>query len=419
MEKRKILILGGANVHCKLVRAAKELGLYTIVTDYLPDSPAKKMADKSYMYDIMDIDGIVAMCREEGVSAVLSTHLDPCQRPYQQICQRLGLPCFGTQDQVFRMTDKHAFKRMCAENNVDTIPEYSLEEIQNDTASYPVFIKPVDSRGSRGQSVCYCKEEALTAVELAKSESTNGDILIEKYMADAEEVQITYFFMDGQAHLIRTTDSYRGTEAEGLEKVVLCAVSPSKHTEEYLQGAHHKVVEMFRKLGLENGPAFMQGFYDNGKFRFFDPGLRFPGVDYEEIYRKVYDIDLPKMMVEFSVNGSIRNGTLPENSAMLSNKQACVLFPTMSAGTIAEIRGVESLCADTRVVSFLQRHDVGDTVEWTYNVNQRFAEIDILCENGESLHDTITWALQTIEVLDIDGNGMLMQKRCTLPRDEA
>ena len=54
------------------------------------------------------------------------------------------------------MTDKHAFKKMCIENGVGTIKEY--QENDHDI-EFPVFVKPVDSRGSRGQSVCYSYEE--------------------------------------------------------------------------------------------------------------------------------------------------------------------------------------------------------------------------------------------------------------------
>ncbi|MGM9779306.1 MAG: hypothetical protein ACI3ZD_13420, partial [Prevotella sp.] len=55
---KKILILAGAGVHCKDVRAAKELGAYTIVTDYLDPhlSPAKTIADEYWMLNIMDVD---------------------------------------------------------------------------------------------------------------------------------------------------------------------------------------------------------------------------------------------------------------------------------------------------------------------------------------------------------------------------
>ena len=79
---KKILILGGAQVHCKLVEAAHELGLYVIVTDYLRevDAPAKLIADKSYQIDINNVEQIVQLCKFEEVDAVITSHLDPCQK---------------------------------------------------------------------------------------------------------------------------------------------------------------------------------------------------------------------------------------------------------------------------------------------------------------------------------------------------
>lgn len=409
MKGKRILILGGASVHCKLVRAAKEMGLYTIVTDYLENSPAKLIADKSYMYDVNDVDGIVEMCRKESVEAVISTHLDPCQRPYQKICARLGLPCFGTEEQFFKLTDKHAFKRMCQENGVDVIREYSKEEVHSDAVDYPVFVKPVDSRGSRGQSVCYTKDQTLKAIDFAVSESSNGDILIEKYMAAAHEVQITYFLVDGEAYLVRTVDSYRGTEEEGLEKVVLCSVSPSKYTDEYLASAHEKVVDMIRNLGIKDGPVFMQGFYDEGKFRFFDPGLRFPGVDYEEIYRKVYGIDLLKCAISYALTGKIQAESLPIDGAKIKGQSAAVLFPAITEGKIASIDGVAELQEDECVISFLQRHFEGERIGWTRDVNQRLAEVDVLCENLGALKEMIQKVWNLLNVRSDDGKEMLIQ----------
>lgn len=408
MKQRKLLILGGASVHVKVVEAAKRMGLYTIVTDYLPDSPAKQIADQSYMFNIYDVDEIVQMCRQEGVSGVISTHLDPCQRPYQEICERLGLPCFGDSRQVFAMTDKHAFKKMCMESGVDVIEEYTEADILADSVPYPIFIKPVDSRGSRGQSVCYDKETALEAVQFAKQESSNGDILIEKYMAGAEEVQITYFFVNGEAYLVRTVDSYRGPERLQLEKVVICALSPSTHTDEYLENAHKNVVAMLKKLGIRNGPAFMQGFYDQGKFRFFDPGLRFPGVDYEQIFRKVFGIDLVELAIEFAMNGEIKAESFPKNSMNLLGNRAAVLFPVIDAGTIAGIDGVDILTKDPRVISYLHRHTVGDTLPWSADVNQRLSEIDILCDDEAALGQTIHWIWETLDIRDTEGKQMLL-----------
>lgn len=143
------------------------MGVYTIVTDYLIDSPAKKVADESWMLNIKDVDQIVERCKQDQVNGVICGYIDPCQRPYQQICEALDLPCYGTKDQFFYMTDKHAFKKMCVENSVDVIPEYTEEEALSGRADFPLFVKPVDSRGSRGQSVCYTIEQLENAISFS------------------------------------------------------------------------------------------------------------------------------------------------------------------------------------------------------------------------------------------------------------
>lgn len=383
------------------------MGCETIVTDYLANSPAKQIADKALMYSITDVDSIVQECKQLQVNGVLSTHLDPGQRPYQAICDRLGLPCYGTKEQFYQMTDKQAFKKLCERYDVGTITDYTISDVDNNHIEYPVFVKPVDSRGSRGQAVCSNREETLKAIQVARKESSNGECIVEKYMANAPEVQITYFFVDGEAYLIRTADSYRGTEEEGLEKVVVCSISPSQYDEEYVRTTHPKVVSMLKGLGLKNGPAFMQGFYDNGTFRFFDPGLRFPGVEYEKIYQSEYQINFMKLMVEYSLRNSFSIDRLPSDLHCLNGKRAAILFPTASPGKIAAVSGVEEIEAMPEVISYSQRHTIGGVVEWTFDVNQRVAEIVVLADNTQKLQEAIRKIQQKYQVIDEHGNDIV------------
>lgn len=408
---KKVLILGSASVHVKLIRAAQEMGVYTITTDNVAfeDSPGKQVADEYWNLNIYDVEGIVEKAKAARVDGVISGWLDPCQRPYFQICKELGLPCYGTEEQFYKMTDKHAFKKMCEENGVDTIPEFSVDDIHKGKVEFPVFVKPVDSRGSRGQSVCYTTEQLLSAIEFAKSESSNGDILIEKYMKDAHEFQVTYFFIDGEAYLIRTVDSYCGSEENHLEKVVSCAISPSRYTQLYLDNAHENVIKMFKRMGFKNGPIFMQGFEDNGKFRFFDPGLRFPGVDYEMIYKRVHQIDIMDAMVQIAMTGSCKDFILPDDGVWIKGNRAAVLFPTVVSGEVSEVQGIDKLREMKSVVSFMPRCKKGDIIPWAYNVNQRSAEIDIVADNSELLRTEIKTVQQTFRVYDSDNKDMAFE----------
>ena len=193
---KKLLILGGAFQHEKLVVEAQKMGIYTIVTDNLPvdKSPCKQIADEHWQINIYDVDEIVKKCADENVDGVISAWLDPCQRPYAEICERLDVPAYCKSEQVIKMTDKIAFKKMCKTYGVDVIPDYSLDDVTNHKIEFPVFVKPVDSRGSRGQTVCRSYDELDEAIKTAKSESSNGEVLIEKYMEKVNEFHVTYFF---------------------------------------------------------------------------------------------------------------------------------------------------------------------------------------------------------------------------------
>ncbi|RGH48445.1 ATP-grasp domain-containing protein [Coprobacillus sp. AM37-9BH] len=408
---KKLLVLGGAFVHVKLIKSAQELGAYVIVTDNVPfeNSPGKKIADEYWDLNIFDVDGIIEKSKLEGINGVISCWLDPCQRVYQKICEKLSLPCYGNEQQFFKMTDKQAFKEMCKENNVDVIIEYTEDDVKNHTIVFPVFVKPVDSRGSRGQKVCFTYDELEEGIVEAKKESSNGNVIIEKYIDSGHEFQVTYFYVDGEPYLVRTTDSYTGSESNHLEKVVACAVSPSKYTDIYLKTAHEKVINMFSKLGVKNGPIFMQGFYDEGIFRFFDPGLRFPGVDYELTYEQVFGISIPQLMVEFAFEGKISINELPRDGMNLRGNYSGILFPTLVAGKITNMDSVNDVRKHDSVISCWPRVDVGETIGWDYNVNQRFGEIDILAKDKYELCNEIQNVQNKLRILDENGNDMTFE----------
>lgn len=408
---KKILVLGSASVHVKLIKAAQEMGIYTITTDNVPyeDSPGKKIADEFWNLNIYDVQEIVEKAREEHIDGVICGWLDPCQRPYFQICHELGLPCYGDEKQFFKMTDKHAFKKMCEENNVDTIDEFTEEDIAEDKVEFPVFVKPVDSRGSRGQAVCYTMKELLSAIEVAKKESSNGDILIEKYIKGSQEFHVTYFFVDGEPYLLRTSDNYCGSEEMHMEKVVSCAVMPSRFTDQYIKKAHPNVIKMFKNLGIKNGPIFMQGFEDNGVFRFFDPGLRFPGVDYELVFKKVFNVDLMKAMVQIALTGKT-DVVIPQNAAFIKGCRASVLYLTIRACTISHLDGEEEVNRNEHVISYLPRCKEGKKIDWAYNVNQRLGEADLLCTDTEELINTINFVNSTLTATDENGEDAIFAR---------
>ena len=407
-EMNKVLILGGANQHVKLVEAAHRLGYYAIVADYLTDSPAKNIADHSVLIDVKDIDSLERLCIDEKIDGIVAGFLDSCQIPYALLCERLGLPCFGTIDQFYKLTNKVAFKEMCAKYGVGIIETYNEEDITASFVDYPLFVKPTDSRGSRGQSVCHNYDDVLPAIEFAKAESSDGKCIIEKYLGECDEVQMTIFMVDGIPHLERTVDSYRGSVTLSLEKVVNCSISPSKHTADFISNSYPQIIDMIHGLGIKNGPVFMQGFVQNRQFYFFDPGLRFPGVEYERIFSTVFNLSLEEWMVFYSVYGHFPTSELfPDDAYNLAGKKAAVLFPVLLPGVIKEIYGESDYASLPTTISYTTRYCEGDNVPAVYNVNQRYAEIDMLAEDINGICALIKKFQEDVIIIDQQNKRML------------
>lgn len=408
LKGKKLLILAGAAVHCKVVEAAKELGVYTVVTDYLETSPAKEIADEKWMLNIVDVDAIVEKCRQENIDGVLNFCIDPAQRPYQQICEKLNLPCYGTAQQFHFMTDKPSFKAFCQKNGIDTIPSYTVDDIADNKCEYPVFIKPTDSRGSRGQAVCYTKEEALSAVELATKESSDGGVVIEKFMYGKQDFSMTYFVCNGTPYLIRTCDRYLGSVEDKLNKQCVCCVAPSKFSRLYVQNVHEKAVGFIKALGIQNGPIFMQGFVDGETVRFYDPGLRFPGGEYEKLLKEATGINLMSSLVEFALTGKITVPDGIDNDLYLLNGHYTIQLPVTSRpGKIAVFDGLDEISQNEKVTTAFKRYDVGETVPETGDVRQRICEVALVIEKEDSVRENIEWVLSKLTVSDEYGNNML------------
>lgn len=407
---KKLLILAGVNIHNKVVETAKEMGIYTIVTDYLEHSPAKEIADEALMYDIYDIDGLVEWGTKNSIDGVINFCCDPATRPAQEIAERLRIPMFGTKEQVLALTSKTYFKELCRKNGVDTIPEYTQEDIEKGKVKYPIIIKPSDSRSSRGITVCEKKEETDDAIENARKESSTGKIIIEKFMEGHQDLTISYVVKDGEPTLVSIGDRYSGLKKDNLNRQLVCTIQPSRYAGMYIKYVDQRVKNMIRALGIQNAPVFMQGFVDGNTVRMYDPGIRFPGNEYERIYKYATGVDLVKSIISYCVGEEILdyNGRL-NGSWNLAGKCAMQYMINVKAGQIARYDGLDEIARHECVVDVKQKHFIGDVIEETGDARHRAGEISILVERDlNKMNDVIAFIQSKLVIESTTGENMLI-----------
>lgn len=408
-QGKRLLVLGGAVQCAKVVEAARKMGVYTIVADWSADSPAKRIADEAITISVMDTNGLIEWITSHPVDGVLNYCVDYAQMTHQKVCEHFGFPCYGTEEQYRILNEKRLFKKLCRDNGVDVIPDYTVEDISGGRVEYPVIVKPSDSSGSRGVKVCFTEGEAAVAISAAKEESKDGIALIEKYMGGKQDFIAAYVVTDGKVNLLRTGDRFLGAKENGLDRQGICTICPSRFTDRYLQTVNPKVVRMIENLGVKNGPIFIQGFIDGDTVRFYDPGIRFPGGEYDRVFCLATGIDIVSMMIGYSLGGQLTDcdGRL-EKGYQLDGKCAVTLCIDSAPGEIRvfDLDAVEQIAG---VVNVARKAKVGSVIPESGDVKQRIAEVVLLIENDSDLiKEKIREVQACIRVRGAAGENMIV-----------
>ena len=192
LEGKKLLVMGGIQLSCEIIRKAQEMGIFVAVADYnkVEDSPGKQIADQAFQVSTTDVDAMVELVRKEKFDGIITGFVDLLLPYYAEICEKTGLPAYGTKEQFNTYINKAEYKKLCRQHHVPTVEEYRIDlDAFDETTTgikYPVMVKPADSSGSRGITVCYCKDELKTALEKARAYSKVGSILVEQYLTGRE-----------------------------------------------------------------------------------------------------------------------------------------------------------------------------------------------------------------------------------------
>jgi len=141
---KKLLFIGASLYACDLINLAKKMGVYTIVTDYYPNAPAKRIADKSYDVSTLDYEGVLRIAIENEVDAITTGWSDINLTIARAVCDELHLPFYATKEQIAATLNKRSFKRLCMESGVPVVPEYLVDEAFDDNElnkiEYPVVV---------------------------------------------------------------------------------------------------------------------------------------------------------------------------------------------------------------------------------------------------------------------------------------
>ena len=121
--------------------------------------------------------------KKNNINAVMVGVVDVLINTYEKICRKFKLPCYANTKSVNVFSSKNKFNIICKKFGLNTIPDYTNYFKQNKkipSDAFPVIIKPTDSGGGVGATLCRSNKEVKLAVNKAKSVSKKKKFYLSK-----------------------------------------------------------------------------------------------------------------------------------------------------------------------------------------------------------------------------------------------
>ena len=408
---KKLLILGGNALSCDIVNAAKQLGVYTIVTDWYNTerSPAKLIADEYWNEEVFRPDILAELVKNNGIDGVLTGCSDSYLFPYQQLCELTGLPCYATREQFIWTTDKSSFKERCRQHDVPVVPEYDINsfDISIINKNNKVIIKPVDNSGSRGICICDNPKDFQEKMQYSLSFSEKKQVVIERYM-DCEDVSFEYKIQNGEVTLTAICDRYIYKTPNG-GSITSKLVYPSKYADVYLAEVDNKVKKMFEEEGLMNGVLFLQAFVENGKFYFYEMGYRLSGGRHYIFTKNQNGESAIEDLVNFAITGNMSDDRIA-NIATPCFKNICSQLSIIcKTDRIYSIQGWDKIFNEPRIIDAMQMLKEGQTVGQQGTTSSMFARLHIVVDSVDELNDICDTIYSSLRVTNDKGEDLVIR----------
>ena len=415
LEGKRLLILGGFNLACVIVRHAQALGAYVVVADYNENAMAKDIADKFALVSATDVDALVELCKKEKIDGVTTGFVDILLQPCYEVCQRLGLPYYVTWKMLTMSTNKIDFKETCDQYGVPVPQTYFIgakipEEVYG-KINYPVFVKPLDASGSRGAGICHNREELDKQVDIATSFSVTNNAIVEDYIT-GREFLMNYIAQDGEFRMVSMFDRYASSDRGGAINYASLSLGPSNAVDFYFNEVESKVINMFRSLGFKDGLYFLQGYSDGNKITFFEMGCRLGG-SYYDLERKCIGIDPVDMTIRYALTGKMTENinTIPAHVGKYKNIGVCVNYLLIGGEeTIAKINGIEEIKKMPSYVESEQRQFEGDHYKSDRTVDRPVLSVYLAVADKKQLVNDVNYMNSIFTVVNAEGKSLLKEK---------
>lgn len=261
------IVLGGTVPHCELIRQLQSRGYYVLLVDYLPNPPAKQVADEHIQESTLDKDAVLRVAKDRKASLVICGCVDQANITACYVMEQLNRRPPYSYETALRITNKGEMKKTMLENDIPTSKYYYFDnhdDLEDIDLRFPVMVKPADSNSANGVRKAYNMHELSAYLEDALQISRNHRAIVEEFV-EGVEISAYCYVKNHHAKLLMAAE--RLSVMDGEDEVIKCysSIAPArigKKTEKLAEIIATQIAEAYQ---LDNTPLFFQGILSDGR----------------------------------------------------------------------------------------------------------------------------------------------------------
>ena len=402
LKGKTLLIIGAGLLQIPAIERAKEMGLFTIASDYNPEACGIPLADDRIIISTRDVDGTVREARKYSentrkIDGVITVGTD-ASMTVAAVANALGLPGIKFCN-AEAASNKLKMRARLKEHGVPC-PDYFECWTEKEALGHfrelegAVVIKPADNMGARGVSLADTEKDVSRAFRFAKNATPSGEVIIEEFM-EGPELSIDALIHNGEIFITGIADRIIDKPPYFVETG---HIMPSALPAEQLEDAVRVMKKGIRALGITLGAA-------KGDIKITPSGAmvgeiaaRLSG-GFMSAYTFPYatGIDLIGSAIRIAMGEKPGDLTPAFNAVSME----AALIP--GAGKVRAISGIEKALSLPEVEHVFINIEIGDTLVTPRSNVEKAGHIIVKASSREEAVKAVAQARSLIR-FDLDGN---------------
>ncbi|MCM3633963.1 ATP-grasp domain-containing protein [Paenibacillus camelliae] len=254
--RKKVLILGVSAVQMDAILLLKEMDLEVHACAMAADGPGAKVADYFVEINILNETEIIKYILNNSIDYVYSVGSDIAMPVVMRICEKLKLPHFIPSESAITCNTKTLMREKLGAECYGNLPfEVRNNSSQMPSIPLPFILKPSDSQGQRGVFLIETLEEYQEKFDEAISHSRRKEVIVEKFV-DGPELSVNAYLVNGEVKFLLASDRITW---EGYTGLIHKHIAPSQYlNKQLLDNIHRLVISSCERLGISDGPVYLQ-----------------------------------------------------------------------------------------------------------------------------------------------------------------